>query len=62
MSAIALNPDSAELRDLPVLSARHIARSFGAVVALSDASISVGRGEIVGLVLQSRLFLAVSAF
>ena len=50
MSAIALNPDSAELRDLPVLSARHIARSFGAVVALSDASISVGRGEIVGLV------------
>jgi ABC-type sugar transport system ATPase subunit len=34
----------------PVLSAKHIARSFGAVVALADASISVGSGEVVALV------------
>jgi len=34
----------------PVLEARHIARNFGAVVALADASIAVGRHEVLGLV------------
>ena len=35
---------------LPVLEARHIQRNFGAVVALADASITLGRGEVLGLV------------
>ena len=34
----------------PVLEARHITRNFGAVVALADASITLNRREIVGLV------------
>ena len=34
----------------PVLEARHISRNFGAVVALADASIEVGRHEVLGLV------------
>jgi ABC-type sugar transport system ATPase subunit len=34
----------------PVLEARHIQRNFGAVVALADASISLARGEVLGLV------------
>ncbi|MGN6103447.1 MAG: ATP-binding cassette domain-containing protein [Devosia sp.] len=34
----------------PVLEARHIQRNFGAVVALADASISLHRGEVLGLV------------
>ena len=44
------------IEDLPaaptraVLSAEHITRSFGAVVALADASIAVGPSEVVGLV------------
>jgi ABC-type sugar transport system ATPase subunit len=33
-----------------LLAAEHIKRSFGAVVALADASIQVSEGEIVGLV------------
>ena len=33
-----------------VLSAEHLTRSFGAVVALADASIAVGPSEVVGLV------------
>jgi ABC-type sugar transport system ATPase subunit len=36
--------------DVPVLEARHIARRFGAVTALSDASIALNRHEILGLV------------
>jgi len=32
------------------LTAQHVSRSFGAVAALSDASISVRSGEVVGLV------------
>ena len=35
---------------LPVLEARHIARRFGAVVALADASIALRRHEVLGLV------------
>ena len=35
---------------LPVLEARHITRNFGAVVALADASISLGSREVLGLV------------
>lgn len=34
----------------PVLVAEHISRSFGAVLALRDASMSVAEGEIIGLV------------
>ena len=34
----------------PVLEAHHIQRNFGAVVALADASISLRRGEVLGLV------------
>ena len=34
----------------PVLEARHIAKNYGAVVALADASISLQRGEVLGLV------------
>src|SRR5690606_495185 len=33
-----------------VLEARHITRNFGAVVALADASISLDRREVLGLV------------
>ncbi len=40
----------AEITGQPVLEARHIARNFGAVVALADASISLHRREIIGLV------------
>ncbi len=35
---------------VPVLEARHIARRFGAVVALADASIALRRHEVLGLV------------
>jgi ABC-type sugar transport system ATPase subunit len=34
----------------PVLEARHVTRSFGAVVALADASLALNRHEILGLV------------
>ena len=34
----------------PVLAAEHISRSFGAVAALRDASISIEEGQILGLV------------
>ena len=34
----------------PVLVAEHISRSFGAVAALRDASISIAEGQILGLV------------
>ena len=34
----------------PVLEARQIRKTFGTLVALEDASVSVGRGEIVGLI------------
>ena len=34
----------------PVLAAEHIARSFGAVAALRDASVSIEEGQILGLV------------
>lgn len=35
---------------LPVLEARHIQRNFGAVIAIADASITLNRGEVLGLV------------
>ncbi|MEO6634603.1 MAG: ATP-binding cassette domain-containing protein, partial [Devosia sp.] len=35
---------------VPVLEARHIAKNFGAVVALADASLSLRRREVLGLV------------
>jgi ABC-type sugar transport system ATPase subunit len=35
---------------VPVLRMEHIARRFGAVVGLADASITIGRGEILGIV------------
>jgi ABC-type sugar transport system ATPase subunit len=34
----------------PVLEARHISRNFGAVVALADASLTLNRHEVLGLV------------
>ena len=34
----------------PVLEARHITRNFGAVVALADASLTLNRHEVLGLV------------
>jgi ABC-type sugar transport system ATPase subunit len=34
----------------PVLEARHIARHFGAVIALADASLTLNRHEVLGLV------------
>jgi ABC-type sugar transport system ATPase subunit len=34
----------------PVLAAEHIARSFGAVAALLDASVNIEEGQILGLV------------
>ena len=34
----------------PVLAAEHIARSFGAVAALRDASVNIEEGQILGLV------------
>lgn len=37
-------------QESPVLQAAHVARRFGAVVALSDASISLARQEVHGLV------------
>lgn len=36
--------------DVAVLSAQHVTKRYGAVVALSDASISVQKGEVLGLV------------
>jgi ABC-type sugar transport system ATPase subunit len=36
--------------DLPVLEARHIQRNFGAVIALAEASVTLRRGEVLGLV------------
>ena len=36
--------------DVPVLEARHIARRFGAVVALADASLALRQREVLGLV------------
>jgi ABC-type sugar transport system ATPase subunit len=34
----------------PVLQASHIARSFGAVIAIADASLTLNRNEVLGLV------------
>ncbi|WP_375451355.1 ATP-binding cassette domain-containing protein [uncultured Devosia sp.] len=34
----------------PVLEARHIARHFGAVIALADASLTLNKNEVLGLV------------
>ena len=34
----------------PILEARNIARRFGGVVAVKDANLTVGEGEIVGLI------------
>ena len=39
-----------EISTTPVLEARHITRHFGAVIALADASLTLGRGEVLGLV------------
>jgi ABC-type sugar transport system ATPase subunit len=39
-----------EITTTPVLEARHITRHFGAVIALADASLMLGRGEVLGLV------------
>ena len=44
MSEAALDPAR------PVLEARHIARHFGAVVALADASLALRPREVLGLV------------
>ena len=44
-----MNSSSAE-PERPVLQARHIAKSYGAVTALSDASISLMPREVLGLV------------
>jgi ABC-type sugar transport system ATPase subunit len=41
---------SAPAAGAPVLEARHMARRFGAVVALADASIALRRHEVLGLV------------
>jgi ABC-type sugar transport system ATPase subunit len=47
-----LPADQSSIADVgaPVLMAEHIARSFGAVAALRDASISISEGEILGMV------------
>jgi ABC-type sugar transport system ATPase subunit len=42
--------DAAPATEERLLAAEHVKRNFGAVVALSDASIQVREGEIVGLV------------
>lgn len=42
--------DSAQRQAGPVLEARHITRNFGAVVALADASLSLHKREVLGLV------------
>jgi ABC-type sugar transport system ATPase subunit len=47
---VDVEPPSGAPATQPVLSAEHITRSFGAVVALADASISVRSGEVVALV------------
>jgi ABC-type sugar transport system ATPase subunit len=39
-----------DLVSKPVLEARHIARHFGAVIALADASLTLNRHEVLGLV------------
>src|SRR4051812_34904740 len=44
------SPSSAAPASVPVLEARHIARRFGAVVALADASLALKRHEVLGLV------------
>lgn len=46
---VSLETSPAEIA-APVLEARHVARRFGAVVALSDASIALRRREVLGLV------------
>ena len=35
---------------VPVIEARHISKSFGAVSALRDISLQVGKGEVLGLI------------
>jgi simple sugar transport system ATP-binding protein len=35
---------------VPVLTARHLAKSFDAVVALRDVNLRLGRGEVLGLI------------
>jgi len=39
-----------DLLATPVLEARHIARHFGAVIALADASLTLHKNEVLGLV------------
>ncbi|MET3900224.1 ABC-type sugar transport system ATPase subunit [Devosia sp. UYZn731] len=39
-----------DLLSQPVLEARHIARHFGAVIALADASLTLNKNEVLGLV------------
>jgi simple sugar transport system ATP-binding protein len=36
--------------EVPVIEARHISKSFGAVCALQDMSLKVGKGEVLGLI------------
>ena len=43
-------PTDPSIAATPVLEARHITRNFGAVVALADASLSLNRHEVLGLV------------
>lgn len=52
MSALTQGHQQVAGSDVPkrLLTAEHVRRSFGAVVALADASIQVSEGEIVGLV------------
>jgi D-xylose transport system ATP-binding protein len=39
----------ASSRPDPVLRAEHIAKTFGQVTALTDVSLTLGRGEVLGL-------------
>ncbi len=48
---VIMTAESADIvQQQPVFEARHIARNFGAVVALADASVSLNKGEVLGLV------------
>jgi branched-chain amino acid transport system ATP-binding protein len=38
------------MNDNPILEARNVVKRFGGVTAVSDVSLSVGKGEIVGLI------------
>jgi len=50
MSTLAAMNEQPQDVKVRALTAEHVSRSFGAVAALSDASISVRSGEVVGLV------------